>query len=65
MTDRVILRSACHVSEVPPWRFLAPGVPPDQAAADAARALGIHDRAAVIDLFWRMRRMRADEGIEE
>lgn len=48
--------SACALDEVPPWRFLKRGVAVDQAAADAAVALGIREHWAIIGLFWDMRR---------
>lgn len=65
ISARVIRKSACHVSEVPPWRFLTPGTAAAQAAAEAATELGVTQPFAVLDMFWRMRRMLADEGVSE
>lgn len=51
-----------NLGEVPPWSFLKPGVSIDQATADAAVALGIHERWFVIGLFWDMRRFAAERS---
>ncbi len=57
MTKRAqaILRHG-RIEDVPPWNFWRPGMSPEAAALDAARAMEITHPLDLLNLLWGLRR---------
>lgn len=57
MTKRTqaILRHG-RIEDVPPWHFWRPGMSPEVAALDAARAMEITHPLDLLNLLWALRR---------
>lgn len=56
MTRRVQATFRGHIEDVPPWCYWHPGMSPEAAALDAARALEITHHLDLLNLLWALRR---------
>ena len=51
-----------HLSNVPPWRYLADGRTPEEAAVEVAREFGLTCPAEAIGLLWKLRQVAASDA---
>lgn len=51
-----------HLSSVPPWRYLADGRTPEEAAIEVVREFGLTCPAEAIGLLWKLRQVAASDA---
>ena len=56
MTKRVCIVRRGRIEDVPPWCFWRPGMSPEAAALEAAKALEITHPLDLLNLLWALRR---------